>query len=83
VTEKAEISLAIVQIRRTLRLEMAYPSRQRRFYAIEASIQMLHEKNVLGGHHYQLHGDQEDAGFKQEAVPEALDPKSDYEQNER
>jgi hypothetical protein len=44
---------------------------------------MLREKNVLSGHHYQFHGDQEDAGFKQEAVAEALDEKSDGEQNER
>jgi hypothetical protein len=55
------------------RFEGAFDPRQARFYAIETIIQMLREKKVLGGHHYQLHGDQEDAGFKQEAVAEALD----------
>jgi hypothetical protein len=70
-------------IRRALWFEEAYRSRQRRLYAIKTSIQMLREKNVLGGHHYQFHGDQEDAGFKQEAVAEALDDKSDDKQNER
>ena len=69
--------------RRTLRFEKAYRLRQRRLYAIKTSIQMLREKNVLGGHHYQFHRDQEDAGFKQEAVAEALDDKSDDKQNER
>src|SRR5262245_57694379 len=69
--------------RRTLRFEKAYRSRQRRLYAIKTIIQMLCEKNVLGGHHYQFHGDQEDAGFKQEAVAEALDEKSEDEQSER
>jgi hypothetical protein len=70
-------------IRRALRFENTHGSRQRRFYAIETIIQMLREKNILGSHHYQLHGDQEDAGFKQKAVAEALDEKSDDEQNER
>jgi hypothetical protein len=60
-----------------LRFEKAYHSRQRRFHAIEAIIQMLREKTVPVDHHYQLHGDQEDAGFKQEAVAEPLDEKSD------
>jgi hypothetical protein len=65
-----------------LRFENAFHSRQRRFQAIEAIIQVLREKTVLVRHHYQLHGDQEDAGFKQEAVAEALDEKSHDEQNE-
>jgi hypothetical protein len=65
------------------RFERAFHPRQRRFYAIEAIIQILGEKTVLVGHPYQLHGDQEDAGFKQEAVAETLDEKSDDEQNER
>lgn len=74
---------SLTWIRRTLRFENAFHSRQGRFYAIEAIIQILREKTVLVGHHYQLHGDQEDAGFQQEAVAEALDEKSDDEQNER
>jgi hypothetical protein len=59
-----------------------YRSHQGHLYAIKTIIQVLREKNVLGGHHYQFHGDQEDAGFKQEAVAEAFDEKSDDEQNE-
>jgi len=69
--------------RRTLRFENGNRPLQRRFYAIETIIQMLREKNVLGSHHYQLHRNQEDAGFKQEAVTKTLDEKSDDEQNER
>ena len=76
-------NLKLLWTRRTLRFEKAYRSRQRRLYAIKTIIQMLREKNVLSGHHYQFHGDQEDAGFKQEAVAEALDEKSDDKQNER
>jgi hypothetical protein len=68
---------------RDWRFERAFHPRQRRFYAIEAIIQTLRENTVLVGHHYQLHGDQEDASFKQETVAEALDEKSDDEQNER
>jgi len=52
-------------------------------YAIKTIIEILREKSVLVGHHYQFHRDQKDAGFEQEAVTETLDEKSDDEQNER
>jgi len=51
--------------------------------AIEAIIQIFGQKRVLMGHYYQLYGDQENAGFKQEAVAETLDEKRDDEQNKR
>src|SRR5215813_1506887 len=46
---------------------------------IQSAIASEIENTVPVGHHYQLNGDQEDAGFKQEAVAEALDEKSNGE----
>jgi hypothetical protein len=74
---------ALTWIRRTLCFEDTFHSCQRCLQAIEAIIQIFGQKSVFMGHYYQLYRDQENTGFKQEAVAETLDEKSDDEQNKR